>query len=85
LQDLDILDTREKTSFSVSTATRKVYEQTILPFWHGKSMRDLLFSEMTEEWKAAYDAGIFTEFMEQRSPGHTVLDDKNLVWKNWIL
>jgi formate C-acetyltransferase len=76
LQDLDILDTREKTSFSVSTATRKVYEQTILPFWHGKSMRDLLFSEMTEEWKAAYDAGIFTEFMEQRSPGHTVLDDK---------
>ena len=24
----------------------------------------------------AYEAGIFTEFMEQRSPGHTVLDDK---------
>ncbi|HEX2907537.1 MAG TPA: pyruvate formate lyase family protein, partial [Phototrophicaceae bacterium] len=28
------------------------------------------------EWQAAYEAGIFTEFMEQRSPGHTVLDDK---------
>ena len=39
-------------------------------------MRDLLFQEMTEEWKAAYEAGIFTEFMEQRAPGHTVLDDK---------
>ena len=24
----------------------------------------------------AYEAGVFTEFMEQRSPGHTVLDDK---------
>ena len=24
----------------------------------------------------AYDAGMFTEFMEQRAPGHTVLDDK---------
>ena len=24
----------------------------------------------------AYEAGIFTEFMEQRAPGHTVLDDK---------
>jgi len=24
----------------------------------------------------AYSAGIFTEFMEQRADGHTVLDDK---------
>ena len=39
-------------------------------------MRELLFAEMTDEWKAAYEAGIFTEFMEQRAPGHTVLDDK---------
>jgi formate C-acetyltransferase len=31
---------------------------------------------MTGEWQAAYEAGIFTEFMEQRSPGHTVLDNK---------
>ena len=39
-------------------------------------MRELIFSHMTDEWKAAYDAGVFTEFMEQRAPGHTVLDDK---------
>ena len=39
-------------------------------------MRELIFAEMTDEWKAAYEAGIFTEFMEQRAPGHTVLDDK---------
>jgi trans-4-hydroxy-L-proline dehydratase len=76
LQDLDILNSREKTPFAVSPETRRVYEDTIIPFWQGKSIRDLMFQEMTEEWKAAYDAGIFTEFMEQRAPGHTVLDDK---------
>ncbi len=76
LQDLDILDTREKTSFAVSPQVRKIYEETVIPFWQGRSMRDLLFGEMTDEWKAAYEAGIFTEFMEQRAPGHTVLDDK---------
>jgi formate C-acetyltransferase len=27
------------------------------------------------EWQAAYAAGMFTEFMEQRAPGHTALDD----------
>ncbi|MFB0536174.1 MAG: trans-4-hydroxy-L-proline dehydratase [Anaerolineae bacterium] len=76
LEDLDILDSREKISFKVSPETRQVYEETIIPFWRGKTMRELLFAEMAEGWKAAYEAGVFTEFMEQRSPGHTVLDDK---------
>jgi len=76
LQDLDILDSREKISFAVSDRARQVYEETIIPFWRGKSMRDLIFQQMTDEWKASYEAGVFTEFMEQRSPGHTVLDDK---------
>ena len=76
LDDLDILNNREKTSFKVSPATRRLYEEWLIPYWKGKSMRELIFNEMTDEWKAAYQAGIFTEFMEQRSPGHTVLDDK---------
>jgi formate C-acetyltransferase len=76
VEDLDILNSREKTSFKVSTETRKAYQEKVIPFWRGKSMRELIFAEMTEEWKGAYEAGIFTEFMEQRAPGHTVLDDK---------
>ncbi len=76
LQDLDILDARPKIPFKVSLEARVVYAEEIIPFWRGRSMRELLFSEMTDEWNAAYEAGIFTEFMEQRAPGHTVLDDK---------
>jgi formate C-acetyltransferase len=76
LKDLDVLDSREKIPFTVSPQVRQVYEETIIPFWRGKTMRELIFQEMTDEWKAAYEAGVFTEFMEQRSPGHTVLDDK---------
>lgn len=76
LADLDILNSREKIPFAVSPQARQVYQEAIIPFWQGRSMRDLIFSEMTGEWRAAYEAGIFTEFMEQRSPGHTVLDDK---------
>ncbi len=76
LEDLDLLNSREKIPFDVSPTTRRVYAETVIPFWHGRSMRDLIFREMTDEWKAAYEAGVFTEFMEQRAPGHTVLDDK---------
>ena len=76
LADLDLLDAREKIPFSVAPEARSCYEREIIPFWRGRSMRDHLFAAMTDEWKAAYAAGVFTEFMEQRAPGHTVLDDK---------
>jgi formate C-acetyltransferase len=76
LSDLQILDSREKIPFSVSSQAKAVYMDSIIPFWQGKSLRDMIFGEMTDEWKAAYEAGVFTEFMEQRAPGHTVLDDK---------
>ena len=76
LQDLDLLDGREKIPFSVGPEARAVYEREIIPFWRGRAMRDHLIAAMTDEWRAAYGAGVFTEFMEQRAPGHTVLDDK---------
>ncbi len=76
LNDLDVLHSRETIPFRVSDETRNTYENTIIPYWQGRSMRDLIFGEMAEEWRDAYEAGIFTEFMEQRSPGHTVLDGK---------
>ena len=76
LQDLEILDNREKVFFRVDEETRRRYQEEFIPFWRGRSMREMILASMSEEWKQAYEAGIFTEFMEQRGPGHTVLDDK---------
>lgn len=76
IKDFEILDSREKISFLVDDETRKIQKDTIIPFWKGRSIRDRIFEEVDSEWKQAYEAGIFTEFMEQRAPGHTVLDDK---------
>ncbi len=76
LQDLDLLNSREKIPFSVDGTTREIYADHIIPFWREKSMRELIFAEMEPAWLDAYEAGVFTEFMEQRSPGHTVLDNK---------
>jgi len=74
--DLDVLHTRERVAYAIPERVRQVYRDTIIPFWQGRSMRDRIFAAMTDQWKEAYDAGVFTEFMEQRAPGHTVLDDK---------
>jgi formate C-acetyltransferase len=76
LEDLEILNSREKVSFKVDDETRTVYRDTIIPFWKGKTHRDRVFGVMTPTWKDAYEAGVFTEFQEQRAPGHTVLGSK---------
>jgi trans-4-hydroxy-L-proline dehydratase len=74
VEDLEILGSRKMTSYAVSPETIQVYRDKVIPFWHGRSMRDRVFSSVSPEWRAAYEAGLFTEFMEQRAPGHTTLD-----------
>jgi formate C-acetyltransferase len=76
MQDLEILNSREKVSFAVDDDVKSIYEKEIIPFWKGKSNRDRIMDLMTPEWRNAYNAGVFTEFQEQRAPGHTVLGYK---------
>ncbi len=76
LDDLDILDSRPKVSFKVSEETRNAYKDTIIPYWKGRTNRDKLMSLMSPAWIKAYEAGVYTEFQEQRAPGHTVLGRK---------
>ncbi len=76
IEDFETIDKREKVFFRVDEESKKIQTEEIIPFWKGKSIRDLLFEQMSEEWKDCYNAGIFTEFMEQRAPGHTVGDNK---------
>jgi formate C-acetyltransferase len=76
LEDLRILDSRPKTSYAVSPDVIEAYEREVIPYWRGRSLRDRLFATLPAQWHALYEAGLFTEFMEQRAPGHTVLDDK---------
>ncbi|MHA1203042.1 MAG: trans-4-hydroxy-L-proline dehydratase [Candidatus Heimdallarchaeaceae archaeon] len=76
IKDLEILDTRSKISFSVDEETMKLTEELIIPFWKGRSIRDRIFANVESKWKDAYEAGVFTEFMEQRAPGHTVAGKK---------
>ncbi|MFW5928069.1 MAG: trans-4-hydroxy-L-proline dehydratase [Thermoplasmatota archaeon] len=69
--DLDVLDSREKNPYKVDEVIKEKYEEEILPFWEGETIREKIFDQMTDAWKDAYEAGVFTEFMEQRVPGHT--------------
>jgi len=75
-EDLQILRSREKIRYDVSDSVVRSYEEEVIPYWTGRTMRERIFEHVPEGWKKAYDAGVFTEFMEQRAPGHTTLDGK---------
>jgi formate C-acetyltransferase len=75
IQDFDILNSRQKISYVVDGQARRTQQDEIIPFWQGRSIRDRIFREMEPAWKDCYEAGIYTEFMEQRAPGHTALGD----------
>jgi formate C-acetyltransferase len=74
LEDFKILDSREMTRYAISDETLKIYQKVVIPYWNGRTMRERVFSQVPAKWKLAYEAGIFTEFMEQRAAGHTTLD-----------
>lgn len=76
MEDFDILHNREKVWFKSDKKTRKIQKDEIIPFWSGRSLRDKIFNDVDSQWIDAYNAGVFTEFLEQRAPGHTVLDNK---------
>jgi len=73
-EDLEILNSRKMTSYSVSPEDIDLYAEKVIPYWRGRSMRDKAFALIPEKWKSLYEAGLYTEFMEQRAPGHTALD-----------
>jgi formate C-acetyltransferase len=83
LEDLDVLNSRKKIPYAVDERMMRVYRDKIIPFWKGRSIRDVIFDRMSDEWKSAFEAGVFTEFLEQRAPGHTVVDDK--IYKKGLL
>ena len=76
IEDFQVLNTREQQRYTISQEDVDIYEKEVIPYWQGKTQRDRIFDHVPEAWKAAYEAGLFTEFMEQRAPGHTALDGK---------
>ena len=72
VEDMEIMRNRELISFDSTDEDIAYQHDRIIPFWEKRSMRTRIFSALPAEWKNCYGSGIFTEFMEQRGPGHTV-------------
>jgi formate C-acetyltransferase len=83
VEDLHVLNTREQQRYLIGEQEIEIYSREVIPYWEGRTQRERIFNHVPDEWKAAYESGVFTEFMEQRAPGHTCLDGK--IYKKGML
>ena len=76
VEDMTVMNDRKYINFKVKEEDKKLQQEKIIPYWEKRSIRHKILESMTQEWKDCYAAGMYTEFMEQRAPGHTVADGK---------
>ncbi|MDR0504417.1 MAG: hypothetical protein LBG70_01210 [Bifidobacteriaceae bacterium] len=74
--DFDNMVARERVSFQVSQQAKQTQAKVIQPFWAERATMTKIMADLPPAWHDQFAAGMFTEFMAQRGPGHTVADGK---------
>ena len=83
LEDMQVMNDRDLIFFKSTGEDIQFQKETVIPYWEKRSIRYRLLESMSDEWKDCYAAGLFTEFMEQRGPGHTV-GSENVYLKGFL-
>lgn len=76
MADFDNMNQREKVFFRVSQEDKRIQQEVIIPYWKDRAMMSRINRLLPESWHNLFQAGLYTEFLMQRGPGHTVADGK---------
>jgi formate C-acetyltransferase len=76
MEDFDNMNNREKVFFKVSEEDKRIQKEVIIPYWKNRALMTRMNKLLPDEWHKLFDAGLYTEFLMQRGPGHTVADGK---------
>ena len=76
LEDLDNMNEREKVFFRVTEEDKQIQKDVIIPYWKDRAMMTKMNDLLPSGWQDLFSGGLYTEFLMQRGPGHTVADGK---------
>ena len=76
LEDFQNMNDREKVFFKVSEKDVQIQRDIIIPYWKDRAMMTKMNEILPKKWHQLFQAGMYTEFLMQRGPGHTVADGK---------
>lgn len=76
MDDFANMHNRERVFFHVTEEDRRIQEEVIIPYWKDRAMMGRMNAALPQAWHDLFQAGMYTEFLMQRGPGHTVADGK---------
>lgn len=79
LNELDTFPTRPQDRFAISEEDKRVYRETLFPYWEKRSMKDFINGQMTDEVKAAVSTQIFSVNQTDKGQGHIIIDYPHLL------
>ncbi len=79
LNELDTFPTRPQDRFAISEEDKRIYRETLFPYWEKRSMKDFINGQMTDEVKAAVRTQIFSVNQTDKGQGHIIIDYPRLL------
>ena len=76
LEDFETMNNRERVYFTVTEEDKRIQRDVIIPYWKDRAMMTKMNALLPHTWQLLFNAGMYTEFLQQRGPGHTVADGK---------
>ncbi|GCF95063.1 formate C-acetyltransferase [Enterococcus florum] len=74
LQEIDTIATRPQDQFVFTEADKKIYRDTLYPYWEGRSMKDFINQQLTEEVQTALKDEVFKLNQTDKGQGHIIMD-----------
>ncbi|ROP49032.1 formate C-acetyltransferase [Enterobacter sp. BIGb0383] len=79
LKELDAFPTRPQDRFAISDDDKRIYRETLYPYWATRSMKDFINAQMPDEVTAATGTHIFSVNQTDKGQGHIIIDYPRLL------
>ncbi|MDA6076022.1 formate C-acetyltransferase [Edwardsiella anguillarum] len=79
LEELETFSQRPQDRFEIDEQDKRLYRETLYPYWAGRSMKDFINAQMTEAVQRAAASQIFSINQTDKGQGHIIIDYPHLL------
>lgn len=74
LKEIDTIAERPQDQFEFTETDKEIYRQKLYPYWEGRSMKDFINGQLTDEVKTALADEVFKLNQTDKGQGHIIMD-----------
>ncbi|WP_081305782.1 formate C-acetyltransferase [Streptococcus dysgalactiae] len=74
VKEIDTIATRPQDQFVFTEADKKIYMEKLYPYWEGRSMKDFINAQLTDDVQQAMTDEVFKLNQTDKGQGHIIMD-----------